>query len=65
MVQTSAQMKEELNRVIALIDEIESQTQVADSREIEEFEELKNKVKPKMFVAARELTDVANIFRVF
>ena len=33
--------------------------------EIEEFEELKIKVKPKMIVAARELSDVANIFRAY
>ena len=36
-----------------------------DSWEIKELEELKNKVKPKIFKASKELTDVANIFKNF
>ena len=58
-------MKEELKRALDLLDEIESQTLAEESREIEDLEELKIKVRPKMVVAARELTDVANIFRAF
>jgi hypothetical protein len=58
-------MKKELNKVIKLLNEIESQTQEGDFREIEEFEELKRKVKPKMVVATRALTELVNIFRAF
>jgi hypothetical protein len=58
-------MKKELNKVIKSLNEIESQTQEGDFREIEEFEELKRKVKPKMVVATRALTELVNIFRAF
>ena len=47
----------------ALIDELESQTPERDSREVEEMEDLKRMVRPKLAVAVRELAEVAGKFR--
>jgi hypothetical protein len=65
MVETNTHMQEDLNRVRAIIDVIESQSIGEDFWMIEEYEELKSKVKPKIVAAGKELSDVAKIFRVF
>ena len=59
------QMQQEFKKVRAMIDEIESQTERADSSVVEEFEELKTKIRPKMVVAARELNNVMEILKAF
>ena len=58
-------MQQEFQKVRAMIDEIESQAQGADSSVLEEYEELKTKIRPKMVVAARELNNVMKILEAF
>ena len=57
---------EEINQ--AMVIEMESQiklTRESQERRIEAFEELKNRVRPKMVVVKRELADVVKIFKDF
>jgi hypothetical protein len=59
MVETSTQIQEDFKRIRAMIDEIENPTKGKDLCEIEEYEELQRKVKPKIVFAAKQLNDAA------
>ena len=70
MVEQKDQIQEELNA--AVIRAIENKMEFLDknmeemqARKIEEYEELKMKVKPKLVMVKRELADVEKIFKAF
>ena len=66
MVEMNAQITDEFNKmVIEAINNQSTKTIEEQSRLIEQYEELKSKVKPKILVASRELADLANIFSAF
>ena len=60
------QMSEEFSKMVIVEIEKEFKDKLeGSSRLAEAFEELKRRVKPKLFVAERELTNVAKIFTDF